>query len=333
VAGRADLVERIAELVGEDVLRISSLQTGWPALGDLVADGVAAPVAIFAGHVGLSHRNRDDIERRFQNPGTDRPIVGIPGRDPLLLGLWEADDLEPVVRPLLVSADPLLRMGRRTRYSVFVSMGMLRSALETGWSEGHSSDGEVIRVFVPPLVPLSYRIDKEHAVPPAPAVQAAIEGAGLLAADDHDLPAASQRARRAGSTLVRDARFSRRVVEAYDGLCAMCGLDVGLVEGAHIYPVSAPASHDEPWNGLALCANHHLAFDKHLVGVDLKSTEILLHADILDQVPESPAVEAFVGGTYERLAAPRDPAARPRAEMFRMRYDFYVDCYDWLTTA
>lgn len=333
MAGRADLVERIAELAGEDVLRISSLQTGWPALGDLVADGVITPVALFAGHVGLSHRNRDHIERRFQNPGTDRPIMEIPDRDPLLLGLWEADHLEQVVRPLLVSADPLLRVGRRTRYSVFVSLATLRSALGTGWSEGRSSDGEVIRVFVPSLLPLSCRMDREHAVPPASAVQAAIEGSGLLGAEDQDMSAASQRARRAGSTLVRDARFSRRVVEAYGGLCAMCGLDVGLVQGAHIYPVSAPASHDEPWNGLALCANHHLAFDKHLVGVDLESTEILLHADVLAQVPESPAVGAFVSGTYRRLATPGDRAARPRAEMFRMRYGFYSDCYDWLGAA
>jgi predicted restriction endonuclease len=113
----------------------------------------------------------------------------------------------------------------------------------------------------------------------------------------------------------------------------MCGLDVGLVEGAHIYPVSAPGSHDKPWNGLALCANHHLAFDKHLVGVDLESSKILLHSDVRDQAPESGAVRAFVEGTYERLTEPSDRSARPRIEMFRMRYNFYVDRYTWLTAA
>lgn len=333
MASRADLVDRIAELVGEDVLRIESPQNGWPALGNLVVDGVAAPVAIFAGSVGLSHRGRDGVERRFQNPGTNRPIVEIPGRDPLLLGLWEADEFEEVGRPLLVSAEARLRVGRTTRYSVFASMGMLRSALDTGWSEGRSSDGETIRAFAPPLLPLSFRMDKDEAVPPAPAVQAAVEGSGLLSADDQDLPAASERARRAGSTLVRDARFSKRVVDAYRGLCAMCGLDVGLVEGAHIYPVSAPASYDEAWNGLALCANHHLAFDKHLIGVEVESSEIRMHERVLDQIPNSPAVASFVDGTYERLAAPHDRRARPRDEMFRRRYEFYVDSYDWLNAS
>jgi predicted restriction endonuclease len=161
-------------------------------------------------------------------------------------------------------------------------------------------------------------------------MQAAIEGSGLLIVDDEDMPAASQRARRAGSTLVRDARFSRRVVDAYRGLCAMCGLDVGLVEGAHIYPVSAPGSSDEAWNGLALCANHHRAFDRHLVGVQPETSTIVLHADVRCQVADSPPVRAFVQGTYPRLADPAAQAARPRAEMFRNRYDFYVDRYDWM---
>jgi hypothetical protein len=330
VAGRTDVAERIAELVGEDVLRITSGQTGWPALGELVVEGVAVPVALFVGPIGLSHRGRDDVERRFQNPGGDRPIIDVPGHDPLLLGLWESDEHETVQHPVLVSADPRLRSGRPTRYSMFVSLAMLRAALGMGWSEGHNSTGEPIRCFSPALLPLSYAMDRDGAVPPADVVQAAIDGSGLLAADDHELPAASERARRAAATLVRDARFSRRVVDAYEGLCAMCGLDVGLVEGAHIYPVSGPGSHDEPWNGLALCANHHLAFDKHLVGVDLQSSEIALHSDIREQAAGNAAVRAFVDGTYEHLAEPSDRRARPRTEMFRMRYAFYVDCYNWM---
>jgi hypothetical protein len=107
VPGRPDVIERIAALVGEDVLRATDTALGWPALAELVVDGTAVPVALFAAPVGLSHRNRDEVERRFQNPGGDRPIIDVrPGRDPLLLGLWEDDPLISVKRPLLVSADP-----------------------------------------------------------------------------------------------------------------------------------------------------------------------------------------------------------------------------------
>ncbi len=330
MAGRADVVERIAELVGEDVLRITSVGSGWPALGELALDGVVVPVAMFVGPVGLSHRDRDDVERRFQNPGSNRPIIEIPGRWPLLLGLWEHDEFERIARPLLVSADPLHRVGRTTRFSVFVSITMLRTALGHGWSEGQNAAGESVRCFAPALLPLSYEADRGGAALPMPSMQAVIEGSGLLDADDDEVSPAARRARRAGSALVRDARFSRRVVDAYNGLCAMCGFDVGLVEGAHIYPVSAPGSRDEPWNGLALCANHHLAFDKHMVGVDPESSEILLHADIRKQTSDNPAVRAFVDGTYSRLGEPVDRAASPRGEMFRRRYDFYLDRYGWL---
>jgi hypothetical protein len=330
VVGRADLIERIADLVGEDALRVADAGTGWPAFADLIVDDAPVPIAMFAAPVGLSHRDRDDVERRFQNPGANRPIVDVPGRVGLLVGLWETDDIVPVDRPLLVSADPVHRRGRTTRFSVFVSMTLLQAALERGWSEGENAIGESIRCFAPQLLPLSYAADRDDAPPAAFAMQMAIEGSGLLSASTEEIPAAAGRARRAGSRLVRDARFSRRVVEAYEGLCAMCGLDVGLVEGAHIYPVSAPGSYDEPWNGLSLCANHHLAFDKHLVGVDPTTSAIRFHIDIRDQVAQVAAVSAFVAGTFDYLADPTDASAIPRPEMFQMRYDFFLNRYDWL---
>jgi len=111
----------------------------------------------------------------------------------------------------------------------------------------------------------------------------------------------------------------------------MCGLGVGLVQGAHIHPVSAPGSHDEPSNGLALCANHHLAFDRHLVGVRPDNSEVVFHGRILEQLPGSPAIRALVNGTFDQLVAPADRGARPSAEMFEKRYQFFADQYDWLT--
>ena len=235
-----------------------------------------------------------------------------------------------VERPLIVSADPMHRVSLRTRYSVFVSLGMLLGALEAGWSEERTSIGETMRSFLPPLLPLSYAADRTGASPDAAAMQAAIEGSGLLTVDEPEVPAAAERARQVGRRLMRDSHFSRRVVEAYEGLCAMCGLDVGLVQGAHIYPVSAPGSHDEPWNGLALCGNHHLAFDKHVLGVRPEDFQLVFHHGILDQAETSPAVSALVDGTFEQLAQPAARAVRPRPEMFARRYKFYVDRYEWL---
>ena len=329
VVGRADVIDRIAALVGNDVLHVTEADLGWPAYGTLVIDGSEAPISLFVAPVGLSHRNRNEVERRFQNPGSNRPIVLEPGRRPLLLGLWETDPMVAVERPVLVSADPFHRVDRTTRFSVFVSTTTLRTALETGWSEGVNSVGESIRCFAPPLLALSYAADFDQAPPATSAMQAAIEGSGLLTVGEAELPAAAERARRAGSTLVRDARFSRRVIDAYGGLCAMCGLSVELVQGAHIHPVSAPGSHDEPWNGLALCPNHHLAFDRYLVAVDIDTRVIIFHPDVIDHASGNRAVKALIDGTFDRLPSP-PPGVRPRSEMLRKRYEHYADYYRWM---
>lgn len=136
---RADIAERIADLVGGGLLTITDRQRGWPSLGTLRVEGDAVSatmeVALFVAPVIRSHRNRDDVERRFENPGQNRPIVVPAGRHPLLLGLWEEDRLVTVRKPILVSADPLRREGLVTRYSVFASLGTLQEAEVTGWAE------------------------------------------------------------------------------------------------------------------------------------------------------------------------------------------------------
>jgi putative restriction endonuclease len=75
---------------------------------------------------------------------------------------------------------------------------------------------------------------------------------------------------------VRDADFRERIMTAYKSTCAMCGLQLKLIDAAHIVPVDSPKSTDETNNGLALCALHHRAFDNGLVSFD-KDYRIEVH--------------------------------------------------------
>lgn len=328
--GRADLAKRVSELVGVDVLRITDPGSGWPAFGDLLLDSGPLPVSLFVGPVGLSHRNRDDVERRFQNPGQRRPITTTPNRYPLLLGLCAEDPYLSVPWPLLVQADPYRRVGHVTRFSIFASVALLTEAWATGWSEDISDSGETIRCLAPPLLPVSVSALRDDVVPANSAMQAAINGSGLMDSPVYEGPAA-ERARRAGTSLVRDARFSRRVTQAYNGFCAMCGIDATLIQAAHIYPASAPGSHDEPWNGLALCPNHHLAFDRYLLAIHPDTRRIIYSPELNAQVESSSAMALFAAATYAQLAEPSEPSARPLSEMFRERYQYYRDSYPWLS--
>ena len=111
----------------------------------------------------------------------------------------------------------------------------------------------------------------------------------------------------------------------------MCGLDMQLVEGAHVYPVQAGDAPDLVRNGIALCSNHHRAFDLHLIWVDPASREVRVHPSLLRRAAENPAQSQFIGITAEVLRDPIEPSNRVAMEMLQKRYSFFDGQYDWAT--
>jgi len=67
------------------------------------------------------------------------------------------------------------------------------------------------------------------------------------------------------SRLARDSDFRRKVIIAYDRKCAVTGLQLRLVDAAHIVPVGAEGSSDEVTNGLCLSPTYHRAYDRGLI--------------------------------------------------------------------
>jgi putative restriction endonuclease len=68
---------------------------------------------------------------------------------------------------------------------------------------------------------------------------------------------------------LRALDFGRRVLGAYGHKCAMCRMQLRLIDGAHILPVVHEDSTDQTSNGVALCALHHRAYDRGLVAFDI----------------------------------------------------------------
>lgn len=91
----------------------------------------------------------------------------------------------------------------------------------------------------------------------------------LESGDDAVVAAIPQKARRLiVARIVQRFRahdFRRRVLRAYRHHCAFCGVQLGLLDAAHLLPVAASASTDDTNNGIALCKLHHAAFDGNLV--------------------------------------------------------------------
>jgi putative restriction endonuclease len=91
----------------------------------------------------------------------------------------------------------------------------------------------------------------------------------LSAVTDADVAAITNNKRRlVVSTIVRKYRasdFQDRVLGAYGYRCAMCGVQLELIDAAHIIPVAADTSNDETRNGIALCKLHHASYDRNLI--------------------------------------------------------------------
>lgn len=112
---------------------------------------------------------------------------------------------------------------------------------------------------------------------------------------------------------LREIGFRNRVLVAYGQSCAMCGVQLRLLDAAHILPAAHPESTDGTDNGVALCALHHRAFDRTLVTFDAK---FRTHAN--EAMIERLAAESRDGGLapFRRalrpiLALPPDQRDRP----------------------
>ena len=90
---------------------------------------------------------------------------------------------------------------------------------------------------------------------------------------------------------LRDGSFRHRVLTAYGQRCAMCGIQLKLLDGAHILPARHPKSTDRTHNGVALCALHHRGYDNALVTFDA-GFETHLNDSMLDKL----RTENLVGG-------------------------------------
>jgi putative restriction endonuclease len=118
-------------------------------------------------------------------------------------------------------------------------------------------------------------------------------------------------------------RFKLDVMRAYEGRCAICLLrERALVQAAHIVPDADPAGIAAVVNGLALCAIHHLAFDRNLLGIDPGG--IVHIADRLLREVDGPMLKAGLQGFHgQGIALPRRSADRPDPTRLEARFEWF----------
>lgn len=121
------------------------------------------------------------------------------------------------------------------------------------------------------------------------------------------------------TTIVRKYRaadFRARVLGAYRNQCAACGVQLKLIDAAHIVPVAFDESTDETMNGVALCKLHHFAYDRNLISFNV---DYVIEVSSAEEARLASAnlvggIEAFKQGLKTAIILPADKRDYPSSE-------------------
>jgi putative restriction endonuclease len=118
--------------------------------------------------------------------------------------------------------------------------------------------------------------------------------------------------------------FRRNVLRAYKHRCAICALrEPQLVQAAHIVEDTQSRGIAAVVNGLALCAIHHLAYDRNLMGID---PEGVVHiAQRLLKEKDGPMLREGLQGFHgAAILQPRRPEERPDPTRLELRFQRFA---------
>lgn len=270
-------------------------------------------VRVYIWNLTPGGRNRPVDEWRIQATGVDRFQPEANGKT-LILG-WEDErgvfagfDLRKHLGPLSHSPSMQLREGA------------LDDAARNGFAIHNKGNHELAVAFRPDFLttyianvePLhecgevESEIELLRQVGERAEDMAETEVRGMVAEPRRHAVVAVRRA-------LRESGFRNRVLSAYGHGCAMCGIQLRLLDAAHILPAEHPDSTDGTDNGVALCVLHHRAFDRTLVTFDAA-----FRTHVHDAMIERLAAENQDGGlaAFRRalrpiLALPPDRRDRP----------------------
>lgn len=227
----------------------------------------------------LTHGGRPSLphEYRIQMTTVSSPLTFNPSGPTVLLGY------EPNLKMLAGFDLNRHRSFTKGSPSVQIDVRTVREALQHGLAFDRKGNNE-IAIGVRPDQFLTYlrNVDELHRLGTHAGLSLLLSKASSLQTiAEEEVKALAPERRRLVQTisrLSRQANFRQQVLHAYGNRCAVTGMQLRLIDAAHILPVGAPDSADDVQNGIALSPTYHRAFDSGLIYLDEDLT-MKIHAE------------------------------------------------------
>lgn len=148
---------------------------------------------------------------------------------------------------------------------------------------------------------------------------------GAGAPFEGDGPDLRRYATREALVRLHQQRFRTLVLAAYAGRCAICALrEASLLQAAHILEDRDPRGAPAVVNGIAMCAIHHLAYDRNVMGIDPGG--VVHIAERLLREIDGPMLRTGLQGFHgARILQPRRMDERPDPGRLEVRYEAFRD--------
>jgi putative restriction endonuclease len=137
-------------------------------------------------------------------------------------------------------------------------------------------------------------------------------------------PAVRRYAVREARYRLHQHRFRFDVLAAYRHRCTICALrERSLIQAAHIVEDADERGAPVVRNGLALCAIHHLAYDRHVLGIDPEGV-VHIASRVLDE-HDGPMLKTGLQGFHgARIGLPARTEHRPDPERLELRFERFL---------
>lgn len=310
------LFEEAARAAGWRTLLLPPVGT-FPARYQITQGQEGFTARLYIWTVTHGGNTRSDEEFRIQLTRVPNYLEAEPGGKTLLMGWWPEAEV-------FAAWDHNAHNGALGNSpSCQVALGTLRKASVDGMAFQYRDDpGEYVVAFRPEM--MGVYLGQTEALHRAGVLG---QGAILLeraAADpdsvtdsqiDEDSDAERRRVMVSVRRAARAYRFSARVMEAYGHRCAFCGVQLHLLDAAHILPVAHQSSVDKTSNGIAVCTLHHRAYDNTLITFDQRGRVHVNATQIaeLKKAGLSGGLKYFKAGLFTEVLLPANAADRPTA--------------------